>query len=220
MHRTPTQITNQLRLARLFKTWAVSFLFAALLVWFCLRHIDVLIATRFLGNLDRLEPIGRGLGSGLLVSGETFVISALALRRVFVGYLSQRSKSLFVATSASLSAFAVNDYVLKVVFGRLNPKAYFSIHDPHLFHLFDGNSQSSFPSGHMVLATAFLVSIVRLDTRASPWLLLLLGVAALALIVGDWHFVSDTLAGMFVGGSAGLLASELWLASLSRSFFP
>jgi membrane-associated phospholipid phosphatase len=32
------------------------------------------------------------------------------------------------------------------------------------------------------------------------------------LIAGDWHFVSDVIAGTFVGVSAGILAGEVWLA--------
>ena len=48
-------------------------------------------------------------------------------------------------------------------------------------------------------------------TSILPFSLLLL-VAALLLIVGDWHFVSDVLAGTFVGVSVGILAGEVWLA--------
>ena len=32
------------------------------------------------------------------------------------------------------------------------------------------------------------------------------------LIAGDRHFVSEVIAGTFVGVSAGLLAGEVWLA--------
>lgn len=38
----------------------------------------------------------------------------------------------------------------------------------------------------------------------------LLVLAALLLVVGDWHFVSDVIAGSFVGLTAGLLAGEVW----------
>jgi membrane-associated phospholipid phosphatase len=40
----------------------------------------------------------------------------------------------------------------------------------------------------------------------------LLLIATVLLIAGDWHFVSDVIAGTFVGVSAGLLAGEVWLA--------
>jgi len=44
-----------------------------------------------------------------------------------------------------------------------------------------------------------------------PFSVLLL-VAAVLLTAGDWHFVSDVIAGTFVGVSAGILAGEVWLA--------
>jgi membrane-associated phospholipid phosphatase len=34
--------------------------------------------------------------------------------------------------------------------------------------------------------------------------------AAALLVIGDWHFLSDVIAGSFVGLSAGLLAGSLW----------
>ena len=73
-----------------------------------------------------------------------------------------------------------------------------------------GTEHSSFPSGHMVLAASFAGVFMRLY-RVSIWplsALLLLG--ATLLILGDWHFLSDVIAGTFVGLSAGLLAGELW----------
>jgi hypothetical protein len=62
----------------------------------------------------------------------------------------------------------------------------------------------------MVLAGAFAGVFMSLY-RASVWLFSgLLVLAAGLLIVGDWHFLSDVIAGTFVGVSAGILAGELW----------
>jgi len=44
----------------------------------------------------------------------------------------------------------------------------------------------------------------------------LLLIAAALLITGGWHFVSDVIAGTFLGVSAGILAGELWLAHSNR----
>jgi uncharacterized membrane protein len=64
----------------------------------------------------------------------------------------------------------------------------------------------------MVLAGAFAGVFMRLyRTSILPFSALLL-IAAVLLIAGDWHFVSDVIAGTFVGVSAGLLAGEVWLA--------
>jgi membrane-associated phospholipid phosphatase len=80
----------------------------------------------------------------------------------------------------------------------------------HAFNFLKGSGDSSFPSGHMVLAGAFAGVFMR-SYSASIWpLSALLGLAAGLLIIGDWHFLSDVVAGTFVGVSAGILAGEGW----------
>ena len=86
----------------------------------------------------------------------------------------------------------------------------------HSFNLWMGSESSSFPSGHMVLAAAFAGVFMRLY-KASIWPLAALLVAAAGLLlVGDWHFLSDIIAGAFLGTSAGILAGEGWAAHLAR----
>lgn len=64
----------------------------------------------------------------------------------------------------------------------------------------------------MVIAGAFAGVFLRLYRISILPLSALLLIAATLLVVGDWHFVSDVIAGAFVGISAGLLAGEVWLA--------
>jgi uncharacterized membrane protein len=63
----------------------------------------------------------------------------------------------------------------------------------------------------MVLASAFAGVFMRLYRTSILPLSALLLIAAVLLIAGDWHFVSDVIAGTFLGVSAGLLAGEVWL---------
>lgn len=111
---------------------------------------------------------------------------------------------------SDLYAYAINDGTLKLLFGLPNPAAVL-LGTQHAFNLLKGSSNSSFPSGHMVLAGAFAGVFMRLYRSSILPLSLLLLIAAALLIVGDWHFVSDVIAGTFGGISAGLLAGELWL---------
>jgi hypothetical protein len=64
----------------------------------------------------------------------------------------------------------------------------------------------------MVLAGAFAGVFMRLYRASLVPLSVLLLIAAVMLIAGDWHFVSDVVAGSFVGVCAGFLAGEVWLA--------
>jgi membrane-associated phospholipid phosphatase len=109
-----------------------------------------------------------------------------------------------------MNAYSIYDSPLKFFFGVPNPVAV--LHETqHAFNLLRGSSNSSFPSGHMALAGAFAGIFMRLyRTSVFPLSILLLIVAGL-LIVGDWHFLSDVVAGTALGVSAGLLAGEVWL---------
>ena len=201
---------------RPFKLW-LAFLAATLIgAAICIRWLDIPVALFFLANADRFSALGQGLGSGILVSGELILITGLAITHMLRGSLPNFAKALFVSCCASLSAFVANDHVLKVVFGRLPPDVLLHRIPTHVFHFFRGGQSSSFPSGHMVMASAFALAMIRLQPRTMPILAVLLCIGASLLIVGDWHFLADVIAGTFVGGTAGFVAGELWLEHENR----
>ena len=68
----------------------------------------------------------------------------------------------------------------------------------------------------MVLAGAFAGVFMRLYRTSVVTFSVLLLIAAVLLIIGEWHFVSDVIAGNILGVSAGILAGELWLAHSTR----
>ena len=116
-----------------------------------------------------------------------------------------------LACVTSICGYAINDSLLKIFFGVPNPSAVLN-GIRHGFNLLGGSSNSSFPSGHMVLAAAFAGVFMRLyRISILPFSVLLLR-AAMLLITGDWHVVSDVIAGTFVGVSTGFMAGEFWLA--------
>jgi membrane-associated phospholipid phosphatase len=199
-----------------FKTWCVLTVAVFIVIAICIFWLDVPIAQEFSSNIRRFGAIGRGLGSVVLISGEMLVVAILAIVRLAKGSLPIFAKALFVACCASLSAFVTNDYLLKFVFGRLNPAEFFRSEPGSVFHFFQGSYQSSFPSGHMVMATAFAMTLIRLEPRTRPFLLILLCIGAGSLLVGDWHFLADIIAGTFVGGTAGFIAGELWAEHIQR----
>jgi membrane-associated phospholipid phosphatase len=194
----------------LFRRWCILFVATLLGVAICILWLDVPLARAFLSNADRMSGLGRGLGSAVLVFGEIVVVAILAIVRIAKGNLPAFAKAVFVACCASLSAFVANDYILKFIFGRLNPSDFFQGTTDRVFNFFQGTQLSSFPSGHMVMATAFAMVMFRLQPRTLPILVILLGLGATVLVVGDWHFLGDVVAGTFVGGTAGFVAGELW----------
>ena len=191
--------------------WLLSLLMCTLVVAVTFVYFDVPIAHRFEEILAPAESLATGLASVVLLGVEAAVALALVIIRVTRGHLSPFREATALACLTSICAYAINDNMLKIYFGVPNPAAV--LHGTqHAFNLLSGSSNSSFPSGHMVLAGAFAGVFMRLYRTSILPLSALLLIAAVLLIAGNWHFVSDVIAGAFVGVSAGLLAGEVWLA--------
>jgi hypothetical protein len=99
---------------RLFKLWCALLAATLVGVTICIRWLDIPVALLFLTNENRVTELGAGLGSAVLVAGEMLLIAGLAITRMARGTLPEFAKALFVACCASLSAFAANEYVLKL----------------------------------------------------------------------------------------------------------
>jgi len=152
----------------------------------------------------------KGLGSSILLALETLTALGVIVLRLTQGHVSPLGKALALACLCSVCAYAVNSGILKVVFGVPIPADVMQ-GAQHAFNFWHGTPDSSFPSGHMVLAGAFAGTFMRLYRVSILPLALLLLCGTLLLVLGGWHFVSDVIAGTFAGVSAGLLAGEAWL---------
>jgi membrane-associated phospholipid phosphatase len=62
----------------------------------------------------------------------------------------------------------------------------------------------------MVLAGSFAGVFLRLYPSSRWPFVILLSIAAILLVVGDWHFLSDVIVGSFIGVSTGVLVGQLW----------
>jgi membrane-associated phospholipid phosphatase len=195
--------------------WLLSLLICALVVAVAFVRLDVPIARSVFGALGPTENLAKGLTSAVLLSAEAAVALTLIVIRITRGRLSPSGEAAALACLTSICAYSMNDGALKFLFGVPNPSAV--IHGArHALNLLSGSSSSTFPSGHMVLSGAFAGVFMRLYRRSILPLSALLFVGAVLLVVGDWHFLSDVIAGTFIGVSAGLLAGEVWSAHSSR----
>ena len=203
------------RFGFILRIWLLVLLSCAALVAFSFGHWDRPIALYFWKFGRLLHPLSKPLGGAVILGVESVVILLLLVTRLLRGHISRFAEVLAIACLTSICAYGIDGQVLKVFFGVPNPTAV--IHGArHTFNIMGGSSQSSFPSGHMVLAGSFAGVFMRLY-RASIWpLAVLLLLAAALLLVGDWHFLSDLVAGAFVGLSAGLLAGEGWAVHSAR----
>jgi membrane-associated phospholipid phosphatase len=187
--------------------WVLSLVACEALVAFSFVRLDVPTALYF-WNAGRLpSALGQAFGAAVVLSAESAVVLVMVIARLVRGHISVFGETLAIACLTSICAYGVNDHVLKVFFGVPNPIDV--MHGArHSFNLWRGSANGSFPSGHMVLAGAFAGVFMRLH-KASLWpLSALLLLAAALLLIGDWHFLSDVIAGTFFGISAGILAGE------------
>ena len=193
----------------------MSLLACAAIVAFAFLRIDVPAALYFWNAGHILSPLNMAFGSAVILSAESGVILFTVLARLVRGHISVFGETLAIACLVSMCAYVVNDHVLKVFFGVPSPADV--LHGAgHTFNFWMGSENSSFPSGHMVLAGAFAGFFMRLYKASIRLFSGLLLIAAGLLLVGGWHFLSDIIAGAFLGTSAGILAGEGWAAHSAR----
>jgi membrane-associated phospholipid phosphatase len=206
------------RFAVVVRIWFLYFVACAAAVAFCFAKIDVPVAYRVWRVGRHLSPLNATFGATVILSLESVVVLSLLVARLMRGHISRFAETLAIACLASICAYGINDEVLKPLFGVQAPALV--MHGArHTFKLAMGFGYTSFPSGHMMLAGAFAGVFMRFYRASIRPLSVLLLVAAALLVVGDWHFVSDVIAGTFLGVSAGILAGEGWAVHMIGSTY-
>jgi membrane-associated phospholipid phosphatase len=207
-------------MTRTFRKWFVSLVLTAAFVWICFQWFDKPIALWiydiFGGRRAPTELADRIL-SFPRMSAIVFVVCGLAaiMGRAF----SKLEAAVAMCAVSTLATIIIKDQ-LKFVFGRTWPDAWgpgivsFVRDNVYGFHFFQsGTSFESFPSGHAAVAAAVL---------SVAWILFPnlrvicgMGVVAvdIALVALNLHFLSDVVAGSFVGGSVGLFTVAVCRAS-------
>src|SRR5487761_1373997 len=198
------------------RIWLLSLAACATAAAFSFVEIDVRVAHHVWKVGRHLSSLSTAFGATVILTLEALVVLVLIVARLMRGHVSRFSEALVVACLASICAYGVNDQVLKPFFG-VPPPPEVGQGAQHPLNLAMGIGISSFPSGHMVLAGAFAGVFMRLYRASIRPLAALLLLAAILLVVGDWHFISDVIAGAFLGVSAGVLAGEGWAVHMMGS---
>ena len=195
------------------RIWLLSLAGCAAAVVISFSEADVALARHFWRVGRHLSDLSTAFGAAVILTLESAVVLVLILTRLVRGHLSRFGETLAIACLASICAYAVNDEVLKPFFGVQDPTAVLRGAKHAFFAM--SFTDGSFPSGHMALAGAFAGVFMRLYRVSIRPLAALLLLAAALLVVGDWHFLSDVIAGTFLGVSAGILAGGGWIAHSS-----
>jgi membrane-associated phospholipid phosphatase len=132
---------------------------------------------------------------------------------------SKLEATIAMCAISTLASTVIKDQ-LKFVFGRTWPDTWgpgivsFVRDNVYGFHFFQsGKSFESFPSGHAAVAAAVLSVIWILFPNLRVFCTIGLIAVDIGLVALNLHFLSDVVAGSFVGVSTGLFTVALWNAS-------
>jgi len=136
-----------------------------------------------------------------------------------------RLLSTLLLSGISLSVAAEIKNQLKFVFGRTWPETWVQ-DNPSLirdgvsgFNFFHGGAGfSSFPSGHMTLTCAAVAVFWISYPRYRPLYAIVIATVAIGLIGANYHFLSDIVAGVFLGWCTGWIATLVWNAATWQRF--
>lgn len=202
------------------KTWLAGLVATATFVtvsfqWFD-RPIALLIYNAF-GGWRVSADLAARISKIPLATAIVFVMCGLValMGRRF----SKRGAAIAMSAVSLLATIIIKDQ-LKFAFGRTWPDTWgsgivsFVRDNVYGFHFFQsGKSFESFPSGHAA-ATAAVLSVVWI---LFPELRVICAIGIIAVDLGlvalNLHFLSDVIAGSFVGISTGLFTVTLWGAS-------
>ncbi len=106
----------------------------------------------------------------------------------------------FLLTGCTVPLSFLAKTVLKYMFGKVTTRAWLSDHSLYGFHWFSsGEKFNGFPSGHMAFLTVAVLAAMRFYPRSRGVCIGLLLLLAAALIITDYHFLSDVIAGVLMG---------------------
>jgi membrane-associated phospholipid phosphatase len=196
---TPTASNSRRRFG-----WAV--LSAVILIGLSIAFVDRPASTWAHATL-RHDAVSIGLTWLVdpVLSAATVGLAAAGVAAVFGWRPQSRGKTLIACCLAAVIGFVMKD-ALKFVFGRTWPETWIDNNPSWIgngaygFHFFHGGrGWGSFPSGHMTMITAPMAALWQ---RARGWRWLW-AVPVLSVAIGlfgaDYHFISDMIAGVYLG---------------------
>ena len=198
----------------LFKRWLIALAAVIVLIVTFYGWLDLPIATWVHDNLtpyDRAEmygPIAHIYNPLIPLAFAVLLIVGFRalIRRPF-------TKVTAVAFAAALSVIVTQGIktLLKYIFGRTGPDTIMATAWPDWltggFNWFYKGA-SSFPSGHMATLCAVLAVLWLCYPRGKQLYLTAALAIAVVLIAANFHFVSDVIAGAFLGASVALWITQ------------
>ena len=203
------------------RSWLIALALTVLAVAVCIVYVDRPVADFVEGHVRHTEFCNwlmfaiRSLD--LVVLGALFFLFACGLWVISGRELRNWAETPLLCSWSAMWAVAA-DIIFKHIFGRGWPDPTY-IHD-HLygFHLLDGSTHwDSFPSGTAAISVA-IVSVLWI--RNPRWRvpgMLIVFLLSVAVVIANYHWLSDVIAGAFLGATTGWFTARLHPASRSTA---
>jgi membrane-associated phospholipid phosphatase len=199
--------------------WLIGLLLTTAAVVVCYLWVDrplALLAHAHTGERETFARFTHIPDPFIPVASAVFVVCGLW---VFAGRLLARP--MIVGALASISVIVAETIKsgLKFAFGRLWPDTWVQnnpsfIHDGAygFFFFHGGPGYASFPSGHTTVTCALISVLWILYPYWRPFYAAIVLAVAVGLIGANYHFLSDVIAGGFLGTSTGWMTVAIWRA--------
>jgi membrane-associated phospholipid phosphatase len=223
-HRLPGQpMPNSSTAGSRITAWLIALLVTTAVVAVAYAWLDRPIALFAHGELSKeklfaeLPKISEWFA---LIAVGIFVI--LGLRGLAGRPLSRLEAVALLCAISLVTSGAAKNY-LKFVFGRTWPETWIDnnrslirdgVYGFNFFH--GGRGYESFPSGHTTAVCAVMAVLWICYPRWRPLYALVVAAVVVGLIGADFHFLSDIVAGAFIGASTGWIAVLMWQAGGPR----
>jgi membrane-associated phospholipid phosphatase len=150
-----------------------------------------------------------------------FVVLTVAALSGLTGRPLPKFLTVMLLSGASVAVAVLVKDELKFAFGRLWPETWFRNNPSFIrdglygfFPFHGGSGYYSFPSGHTTLICTAMTVWWLCYPRWRPLYALAVAAVAIGLVGANFHFLSDVIAGGFVGITVGWLCVALWEAGV------
>jgi membrane-associated phospholipid phosphatase len=199
------------------RNWSLGFLGTVIAVTVCYLWVDRPIAQFAHDELHRFQLFEKlTLIPEALTPLAVVAFMVLGLRGLTGGRLS-RFQTVMLLSGVSLAVAVIIKDQLKFAFGRAWPETWtrnnpsFIRDGVYGFYPFHGGAgYASFPSGHTTMICTVMTVLWICYPRFRPVYALCMAAVAIGLVGANFHFLSDVIAGGFLGLSAGWLGVALW----------
>jgi membrane-associated phospholipid phosphatase len=180
-----------------------SALLALVLVTLCIRFVDLPLAAWISGHLrtygldeDNTKVPDLLLITVAIMTSFSWIVYFSLVRR----NIHDRRTVLCQVTGTVLPMSFALKTVLKWLFGRTETRAWLADPGMHGFHWFAGTEGlSGFPSGHMLVYSPLFLALWHFYPRYRRYYGLAWFGLGVALITTQYHFLSDVIAGAYIG---------------------